>query len=87
MEIDAAAERQNPRPSREPDVTVKEGSDLLNTGIDIPELLNLVFFKHVRKWWGGEPSSRPMSLELVRTRSFYIFDAGTLSFWAESRDH
>ena len=65
--------------------------DMLDTGIDIPEIVNLVFFKQVRsktKFWqmvGAAPGSVPISSVQARTRrTSYILDyCGNLEFFRQ----
>jgi len=66
--------------------------DMLDTGIDIPEIVNLVFFKMVRsktKFWqmvGRGTRLRPNLFGLGRHKEFfYIFDyCGNLEFFSQN---
>jgi len=68
--------------------------DMLDTGIDIPEIVNLVFFKMVRsktKFWqmvGRGTRLRPDLFGLGKNkREFWIFDyCGNLEFFSQNPD-
>ena len=77
-------------PARAPHIAISV--DMLDTGIDIPEIVNLVFFKMVRsktKFWqmvGRGTRLRPDLFGLGRDKKyFYIFDyCQNLEFFAEN---
>ena len=77
-------------PARAPHIAISV--DMLDTGIDIPEIVNLVFFKMVRsktKFWqmvGRGTRLRPDLFGLGRDKKyFYIFDyCQNLEFFSEN---
>jgi type I restriction enzyme R subunit len=79
-------------PSRAPHIAISV--DMLDTGIDIPEIVNLVFFKMVRsktKFWqmvGRGTRLRPDLFGLGRNKKyFYIFDyCQNLEFFSQNPD-
>jgi type I restriction enzyme R subunit len=79
-------------PARPPHLTISV--DMLDTGIDIPEIVNLVFFKMVRsktKFWqmvGRGTRLRPDLFGLGRDKKFfYIFDyCQNLEFFSQNPD-
>ena len=79
-------------PARAPHIAISV--DMLDTGIDIPEIVNLVFFKMVRsktKFWqmvGRGTRLRPDLFGLGRNKKcFYIFDyCQNLEFFSQNPD-
>ena len=86
------------QPEREPVIAVSV--DMLDTGIDVPEIVNLVFFKEVRsktKFWQmiGRGTRLCQGLEVVDAkdgaysdkRRFFIFDyLGNFDFFREKQE-
>lgn len=78
-------------PDKEPHIVVSV--DMLDTGVDVPEIVNLVFFKIVRskiKFWqmiGRGTRLRPGLLGEGRDKTqFYIFDyLGNFEYFRESK--
>jgi type I restriction enzyme R subunit len=79
-------------PARAPHIAISV--DMLDTGIDIPEIVNLVFFKMVRsktKFWqmvGRGTRLRPDLFGMGRNKKyFYIFDyCQNLEFFSQNPD-
>jgi type I restriction enzyme R subunit len=63
--------------------------DMLDTGIDVPEVVNLVFFKVVRsrpssgRWWGAAPACARTCSHRARTSSSSTFST-TARTWSSS---
>jgi type I restriction enzyme R subunit len=79
-------------PAKEPHIAVSV--DMLDTGIDVPEIVNLVFFKRVRskiKFWqmiGRGTRIRPALFGTGQDKkNFYIFDyLGNFEFFRENKN-
>lgn len=77
------------QPGKQPDIAISV--DMLDTGIDVPEVLNLVFFKAVRskaKFWQMIGRGTRLSPDVFGPgqdkRDFLVFDfCGNLEFFSE----
>ena len=76
-------------PEKEPYIAVSV--DMLDTGIDVPEIVNLVFFKQVRskiKFWQmiGRGPGKAGFVRAGHKECFYIFDyLGNFEFFRENK--
>jgi type I restriction enzyme, R subunit len=79
-------------PAKEPHITVSV--DMLDTGIDVPEIVNLVFFKRVRskiKFWQMIGRGTRLRKDLFGNgkdkENFYIFDyLGNFEYFRENKN-
>jgi type I restriction enzyme, R subunit len=84
--------KQFKNPIKEPHITVSV--DMLDTGIDVPEIVNLVFFKRVRskiKFWQmigrGTRIRRDLFGKGKDKKEFYIFDyLGNFEYFRENKN-
>jgi type I restriction enzyme, R subunit len=84
--------KQFKSPAKEPHIAVSV--DMLDTGIDVPEIVNLIFFKRVRskiKFWQMIGRGTRLRLNLfgegIDKKNFYIFDyLGNFEYFRENKN-